>query len=1004
MRQLIKVRVGRPFAALLALHCLFLTALAAAQSQPSSTLHLLISSETAPPGGSMQIKVWAASPKPIAGGRLFMYFDPSVFEKIEHVTVFSAAGDAYGSAAIQNSAIDLGFTSPSGGTGRLPDLPVFAVTASIRAGAAPGTRVRVSLDPSPQPWKDPQGNTYSVDVMAGTQTVGGTLSIQNVTPGGGVLRAGAVVRIDGTGFTTRTTLAIDGVSVSDVQVVGSRQINFTLGVAAELTGKHFRLSQDGAEVDYFSSFRAVPDANSERLLAGGEIIFPLRTYLIAEAGPLIGRTIALQNPTSAPVEVTIDRLGFLGFESDRSSFTIAPANVVASTIPAPSKTNTSFLLVRASAPIQMLDIAGFGGTLVLRALDPAIPSPQLLLTPDREAFSAQVGFPGQQTHPVGVYSTYDTVPFTVSVATTSGGNWLSASPNGSVACRVCSATARVALTVNSSFLASGTYLGMVTFTPTVAAASALSLPVQLFVGGLQANLFPRTFYTPDSQTVPPFQDVGISGATGSVSASATTETGGRWLSVTPGLSTTSSRSFRVSVNPSGLSVGIYQGSIGIAGVGEFLKLPVELRIGLPVPTAYVDFVASLAGPPRSRSAVGLLPSSGSPAAAVTTVDGGNWLMTKVDQGIPTFIADPAGLAPGTYLGFVLVPGSTIQVTFVVLPGPAPPLTVSPTSLVFNSDGITPGAYETLAITIGATADIQVQTSGPITAILQRTDVTHATLAVSAGASRPGVYSGSVTITADGQSVVVPFVLSVKPGAPVQPVIGSVVGGPSQARSGIAPGEIVTIHGDLIGPPVQSGLTLDSQGSSIATTLGDTRVLFDGIPVPVLYASQSQLNVIAPYRIAGQASTTLEVEYAGTRSQPIGIPVAPSAPGIFTIEGTGQGQAAVLNEDNSVNGPANRARRGSVVQIYATGEGLTSPPGITGSVTHADLKKPVLPVSVRIGGLDAFVTYAGSAPDSVTGLFQVNAIVPQGSAPDPAAPVILSVGAGRSPDGVTIAVR
>ena len=72
---------------------------------------------------------------------------------------------------------------------------------------------------------------------------------------------------------------------------------------------------------------------------------------------------------------------------------------------------------------------------------------------------------------------------------------------------------------------------------------------------------------------------------------------------------------------------------------------------------------------------------------------------------------------------------------------------------------------------------------------------------------------------------------------------------------------------------------------------------------------------------------MEVELNGVRSLPWGIPVAGSAPGIFTIDGSGRGRAAVLNQDNTLNLPSNPADRGSVVQIFATGEGSTEPPGV-----------------------------------------------------------------------------
>jgi len=99
-----------------------------------------------------------------------------------------------------------------------------------------------------------------------------------------------------------------------------------------------------------------------------------------------------------------------------------------------------------------------------------------------------------------------------------------------------------------------------------------------------------------------------------------------------------------------------------------------------------------------------------------------------------------------------------------------------------------------------------------------------------------------------------------------------------------------------------------------------------------------------------------------------------------------------------------AARGSVIQILGTGEGQTLPGGVTGSITQSANKVPALPVPVTIGGIDAVVQYACSAPGEVAGVLQVNATVPAGATPGAAVPITIAVGGVRSPDGVTIAVQ
>jgi uncharacterized protein (TIGR03437 family) len=90
-------------------------------------------------------------------------------------------------------------------------------------------------------------------------------------------------------------------------------------------------------------------------------------------------------------------------------------------------------------------------------------------------------------------------------------------------------------------------------------------------------------------------------------------------------------------------------------------------------------------------------------------------------------------------------------------------------------------------------------------------------------------------------------------------------------------------------------------------------------------------------------------------------------------------------------------------IYATGEGQTNPGGVDGQLATEVLAHPTAPVTVAIGGINAEVVYAGSAPGLVAGVLQVNAFVPQGVPPG-TAEVIVKVGGATSRAGVTVAVK
>jgi uncharacterized protein (TIGR03437 family) len=212
-----------------------------------------------------------------------------------------------------------------------------------------------------------------------------------------------------------------------------------------------------------------------------------------------------------------------------------------------------------------------------------------------------------------------------------------------------------------------------------------------------------------------------------------------------------------------------------------------------------------------------------------------------------------------------------------------------------------------------------------------------------------------------------------------------------------------VGGRSLGPSTNATLQLTATGL-VATSLGGTRVLFDGIPAPLVYTTQNQVSAVVPYAVDGHSQTSLQVEYQGVLSAPLVLAVARVAPGIFTLNKSGSGQGAILNQDGTVNGPDNPAPRGSVVSVYGTGEGQTVPPGIDGSlVAPSDLRHPVLPVTASIGGQNADMVYAGSVGNQISGLFQANVRVPLSIAPGGSVPVMLTI-AGSSSQTVTMVVQ
>jgi uncharacterized protein (TIGR03437 family) len=235
----------------------------------------------------------------------------------------------------------------------------------------------------------------------------------------------------------------------------------------------------------------------------------------------------------------------------------------------------------------------------------------------------------------------------------------------------------------------------------------------------------------------------------------------------------------------------------------------------------------------------------------------------------------------------------------------------------------------------------------------------------------------------------------------KPVISAVTNVASYANGTISPGEMAVIFGSGMGPSSVVGLQLDQQGR-VANTLSQVQVLFDGNPAPLIYVSARQISAMVPYGIAGKSSTQIQVVYQGSTSDSFQKPIAPSAPGLFTADSSGIGQAAMTNADGSYNTSSNPAIPGSYVTFYLTGEGQTNPSGSDGTIATSTANV-LLPVTVQIAGRTAQLLYAGSAPGNVNGFAQINAVIPADLQYGGNLPLIVQIGAVSSQTGVTVAV-
>jgi uncharacterized protein (TIGR03437 family) len=219
-----------------------------------------------------------------------------------------------------------------------------------------------------------------------------------------------------------------------------------------------------------------------------------------------------------------------------------------------------------------------------------------------------------------------------------------------------------------------------------------------------------------------------------------------------------------------------------------------------------------------------------------------------------------------------------------------------------------------------------------------------------------------------------------------------------ATNPVAPNEIVTLAaGSNLAPSAMSAFT-PTAASPLPTTLNGVQVYVNGYAAPLLYVSPTQINMLAPtawHPSAGWYYLTFQVYNGayngGTYSNAVRVFAADVAPGVFNLSGSAVGPALVLRDsDNSLITDANPAHPGDVVDIYATGLGLTVDQPITdGSVPTTTWYSPLdylATAAVYIGGVECnvnagsnYVGLAWSDPAlSYPGLYEITVTVPSGT--------------------------
>jgi uncharacterized protein (TIGR03437 family) len=224
-------------------------------------------------------------------------------------------------------------------------------------------------------------------------------------------------------------------------------------------------------------------------------------------------------------------------------------------------------------------------------------------------------------------------------------------------------------------------------------------------------------------------------------------------------------------------------------------------------------------------------------------------------------------------------------------------------------------------------------------------------------------------------------------------VGAVVGFPTSfvppGTFGVAPGLLVQITGRNLGPATKVNGQLDAF-NRLPFAVANTSVLFDGIPAPIISVQALSIICFVPFEVVSP-TTQITVLANGQKSNAVRVGVTATSPQVLSVS----------NQDGSLNSARNPAKLGSVIVLYLSGLGETTPLSVDGLVNTAPFSVPSVPVSVYLSPNIGSITPQAvvSAPGLIAGITQVNVALPA-TLPPESGGITISIGAAQAPVYVT----
>ncbi|MBI2690116.1 MAG: SBBP repeat-containing protein [Acidobacteria bacterium] len=567
--------------------------------------------------------------------------------------------------------------------------------------------------------------------------------------------------------------------------------------------------------------------------------------------------------------------------------------------------------------------------------------------------------------------------YSATVTTTEGGGWLKVTPtNGTT-------TSATTLTVSTRAdaveqLATGVYRGTVIVH--TGEGGVLRIPVTIEIPA-QLKFTPERIEITAGFGASMPQELTVAVSSGvtatQLSATATMDGGGSWLRISPAQFATPG-TLTVSASPNSLAVGTYTGTVTLrSGTAVAATVPVRLRI-----------VAATANPATVRASANRKDVN----VEVTFAAGLAWT-ALVDESWVSILSGAAGSGPGVIQLRIAENTTgrdrtaTLRAGSVVVPiAQAGPLQLSTPAreLGFRLDRDLPRTLtQSVAVTSGeASVEIEAASSESWLDVQTKTGQTPGNISIRATPNglQDGLYRGQLIVRSEStvNELAISVALTVAPSGPLITRAGLVSAAALEATT-IVPNQILSLFGSAL------------QCASTPT------VSVGGLPATVLAVTAGQVNFSTPQQLAGGAQLIV-YNCANSESAQLTFGSGSAAPALFTANSSGRGQAAAINDDGSLNGPASAASAGGVIQLFGSGFGEYESPGDDGLVRLRG------EVRAAVGGVPARVSFAGQAPGATNGLQQINLILNRSTPAGDAVSLEVAVGNNKIQSGVTIAVQ